>query len=247
MGLVRALVGLVLLCGVPVWARAQKAPPVLVELFTSEGCSSCPPADDLLRAVNGRVVDGRTIIGLSEHVTYWNRLGWADPFSAETFTERQNSYAQRLRQEDVYTPQMVVNGREPFVGSDGPALRAALHKEIAQPMVPLEIEGVERGEKDLIVRLRVGELPAGASLRLMGAVTDDARMSEVRRGENAGRVLRHVAVVRSLTMLAEVPHGGEQTVRVPVLGEAGMGQSVVVFLQGDGVGPVMGAAVGAVP
>ena len=94
--------------------------PVLVELFTSEGCSSCPPADELLRQVQSSRShsQGQLIIGLSEHVTYWNQLGWKDPFSAEEFTVRQNEYSNRFHTEGPYTPQMVVNGREQFVGSD---------------------------------------------------------------------------------------------------------------------------------
>src|SRR5580704_5019708 len=92
---------------------------VLIELFTSEGCSDCPPADELLRQVSGRQTeDGQLIVGISEHVTYWNNLGWRDPFSADQYTERQNAYRTRFGLESVYTPQMVVNGREQFVGSD---------------------------------------------------------------------------------------------------------------------------------
>jgi hypothetical protein len=97
----------------------QPGSAVIVELFTSEGCSSCPPADAVLRQVNLKETSaGQLIVGISEHVTYWNDLGWRDPFSAPEFTERQNVYASRLSPEGPYTPQMVVNGREQFVGSD---------------------------------------------------------------------------------------------------------------------------------
>ena len=92
---------------------------VIAELFTSEGCSSCPPADALLRQINLKQTSaGQLIVGISEHVTYWNNLGWKDPYSSPEFTERQEVYATRLSPEGPYTPQMVVNGREQLVGSD---------------------------------------------------------------------------------------------------------------------------------
>jgi len=106
---------------------------VLIELFTSEGCSDCPPADDLLRQVSGRQTeDGQLIVGISEHVTYRNSLGWRDPFSDDQYTDRQNAYGAHFGLDSVYTPQMVVNGREQFVGSDRRALVAALASE-AEP------------------------------------------------------------------------------------------------------------------
>jgi hypothetical protein len=102
----------------------------IVELFTSEGCSSCPPADSLLSQINLKQTNaGQLIVGISEHVTYWNNLGWKDPYSSPLFTDRQNVYASRLSPEGSYTPQMVLNGRDQFVGSGGPALERALRDE----------------------------------------------------------------------------------------------------------------------
>src|SRR5271169_3387392 len=104
---------------------------VLVELFTSEGCSSCPPADALLQQVNGKYSDaGQLIVGVSEHVTYWNSLGWSDPFSSPTYTERQNAYGQRFRLDSVYTPQMVTNGQEQIVGGNSAGLLRAFARRI---------------------------------------------------------------------------------------------------------------------
>ena len=116
--------------------QAQNAKPatpaprvVLVELFTSEGCSSCPPADALLRQVNGtQTAAGQLIVGISEHVTYWNSLGWSDPFSSSLYTERQNAYGERFHLDGVYTPQMVINGTEQIVGSDRAAFARAIQK-----------------------------------------------------------------------------------------------------------------------
>src|ERR1700722_14677783 len=116
------------LMAAPSAMKAQRT--VLVELFTSEGCSSCPPADALLRQVNGtQTSEGQLIVGISEHVTYWNSLGWSDPFSSSTYTDRQNAYGARFGLDSVYTPQMVVNGTEQFVGSDRSSLANAIRKE----------------------------------------------------------------------------------------------------------------------
>ena len=107
---------------------------VIVELFTSEGCSSCPPADAVLRQIDLKQTRaGQLIVGISEHVTYWNNLGWTDPFSSAEFTERQDVYASRMSPEGPYTPQMVVNGREQFVGGDIGALQRALGDEARRP------------------------------------------------------------------------------------------------------------------
>ena len=113
---------------------------VIVELFTSEGCSSCPPADSLLGRIHLKeTTAGQLIVGISEHVTYWDDLGWKDPFSAQVFTDRQSVYASRLSAEGPYTPQMVVDGREQFVGSDSGTLQRALADEARQQHVDLRI------------------------------------------------------------------------------------------------------------
>ena len=114
----------------PGGAGAEKPASVaVVELFTSEECSSCPPADTLLREINLKQMNaGQLIVGISEHVTYWNDLGWKDPFSSPVFTERQSIYSSRLSLEGPYTPQMVLNGREQFVGSNVGALKLALRR-----------------------------------------------------------------------------------------------------------------------
>src|ERR1700745_3654291 len=112
----------------------------IVELVTSEGCSSCPPADALLRQVNLRQTDaGQLIVVISEHVTYWNNLGWKDPYSLPVFTDRQSIYATRLSPEGSYTPHMVLNGRDQVVGSDGPALERALRDDARREHFELRI------------------------------------------------------------------------------------------------------------
>ena len=112
----------------------------IVELFTSEGCSSCPPADALLQQINLKQTSaGQLIVGISEHVTYWNNLGWKDLYSSPVFTDRQSVYASRLSPEGSYTPQMVLNGRDQFVGSDGSALERALGEDARREHLKLRI------------------------------------------------------------------------------------------------------------
>src|SRR6201987_5684945 len=112
----------------------------IVELFTSEGCSSCPPADTPLQQINLKQTNaGQLIVGISEHVTYWNNLGWKDPFSSPVFTDRQSLYASRLSPEGAYTPQMVFNGRDQFVGRDGPAPERALRDDALREHLVLRI------------------------------------------------------------------------------------------------------------
>src|SRR5437773_3318540 len=117
---------------------------VLLELFTSEGCSSCPPADALLERLDRtQPVAGAQIIVLSEHVDYWNHIGWADPYSSPAFSARQQQYARRFRTQEPYTPQMVVDGRTEFVGSDTRSAESAVRDALRQPKVAIHITGNE--------------------------------------------------------------------------------------------------------
>ena len=226
-------------------ARAQvstgeTASPILVELFTSEGCSSCPPADELLRHINGqKSPQGQLIIGLSEHVTYWNQLGWKDPFSAEQFTARQNEYSSRFHTEGPYTPQMVVNGRSQFVGSDRAGLLAALKQESARSKVHLHLTDAKATGMDVKYSYLVEGVAPGKSLRLMAVLVDDGDQSSVPRGENAGRTLEHVFVARTLVDLGNVS-GDEQKSGslslTPELAKSQQAHHLVLFLQQSGLG-----------
>jgi hypothetical protein len=174
---------------------------VLVELFTSEGCSSCPPADRLLRTlVEEQPVAGVTIVALSEHVDYWNRLGWRDPFSSGTFSARQQAYSLNwLRPDLVYTPQAVVAGRYETIGSDGTALLDLIRRAAADGSeAAIEIApSWESGRIGVVVRVQSRQaLPRGT--RIVVAVAEDGLTSDVRAGENAGRQLAHAAVTRKL-------------------------------------------------
>ncbi len=223
---------------------------VLVELFTSEGCSDCPAADALLRKVNGaKTATGQLIVGISEHVTYWNRLGWTDPFSANEYTDRQNGYGESLRLESVYTPQMVVNGREQFVGSDCAGLERALQREQAQASsadVRIVSTSVQEGKLS-VTFLATGDRSAhGADI--VAVLTDDMDQSNVLRGENSGRALSHVAVARTMVRVGKVQGGESQTVSLPLPASfhEKRGHHVVLFVQAPGQGGVLGADFAAV-
>jgi hypothetical protein len=185
-------------------AADSTSTPVLVELFTSEGCSSCPPADALLsRLGRTQPVHGVDIIALEEHVDYWDSLGWKDPFSSQAATARQYEYGQAFGGRQVYTPQMIVDGRTEFVGSsDTDALRAIrLAGKAPKPAVQLAWEAGET----LSVHV---EPPSGTThgdgQQLILVVAENMLHSIVKRGENSGRALEHNGVVRQLMPLGKI-------------------------------------------
>jgi len=173
--------------------------PVVVELFTSEGCSSCPPADSLLaRFERDQPIPGVEVIALGEHVDYWNQDGWRDRFSSALFTARQQDYGQSLKLESVYTPQMVINGQAQVLGSDFNAASQAIRAgaQGAKATVMLRVSGWDS------LSVQVRGLPKGTNTAdMLLAVTEGGLETPVLGGENNGRRLRHSAVVRSLTRL----------------------------------------------
>jgi hypothetical protein len=189
---------------------ARDRAPVLVELFTSEGCSSCPPADlALARLERTQPVAGAEIVPLSLHVDYWNRLGWADPFSSASFSARQSEYSRVWGENRVCTPQVVVDGRAELLGSDETKARHAVENASRLPKAGIELVPVARGAAAAL-RIRVRALPPvtpGDTAELLLAVTEDRLASDVPRGENAGRRLTHSAVVRDLTVVSTLQPG----------------------------------------
>jgi hypothetical protein len=176
--------------------------PVVVELFTSEGCSSCPPADALLQQLQQQQpVAGVEIIALEEHVDYWNHDGWTDPYSSAEWTERQQDYVAMFKK-DPYTPELVVNGRSQFVGNDG--RKAELEIEKAAGGVKTEVKiaaGTPETKNSQRFTVSVGKLArsaVGDVAEVWLAVTEDGLQSSVSLGENAGHVLHHTATLRSL-------------------------------------------------
>lgn len=177
-------------------------PAVVVELFTSEGCSSCPPADKLLTDLSkAGAVEGVDVIPLAQHVDYWNRLGWTDPFSSARFSQRQQEYAQGFRSDQIYTPQMIVDGTAQFVGSDRDRAIASIRNAARQPKgtITLHITPPKGDDLKLIVGMTITGLPAitpGDEAEVLIAITEDGLHSDVARGENAGHKLAHTGVVR---------------------------------------------------
>ena len=218
--------------------------PVLVELFTSEGCSDCPPADALLAKLDEtQPIAGAQAIVLSEHVTYWNRLGWTDPFSFDAMTERQEDYGRRFGLDSSYTPQMVVDGTDQFVGGNGRALVDAMTKEAKTPKQAIAIDGAawDHGAAQFSIHAN-----ASQGTKLIAVLAADATHSEVARGENAGRTLHHTAVVRVMKEFGpdtadgrqlKLP-GGPLTQKTESTGPV----RLVVFLVDRKSGHVLGAA-----
>ena len=177
--------------------------PVVLELFTSEGCSSCPPADALLaRLAEQQPFAGAEIIALEEHVDYWDHEGWTDPFSSAQWTQRQQVYASGFADRGVYTPELVVNGRSGFVGSrEGEAYRA-IASAVAQPRTDISVSLLKPEKHDHEqVKVGVGKLQGaqqGDVAEVWLAITEMALHSSVSGGENAGHDLHHAPVVRWL-------------------------------------------------
>lgn len=224
---------------------------VLVELFTSEGCSSCPPADRLLVELDQhQPIDGVEIIALGEHVDYWDGLGWRDSFSSAQATRRQQSYSLHFGSNRVYTPQMVVDGGEEFVGSDkGQALQAIRRAAMrAKARVRIEPDTATADSKLSAWTIYVEGLPPRAPKKLdvYVAIIESGLSSQVARGENRGRTLKHTSVVRALKKVGELANSPgarfEQRAELPL--DAAWKRNnvrIVAFAQESDVGRVLGA------
>jgi hypothetical protein len=188
--------------------------PVIVELFTSEGCSSCPPADALLARLEERQpVANAQIIALEEHVDYWNNLGWMDPFSAKDWTARQEEYAGSLGNGNAYTPQMVINGQTEFVGSREQQARQEIERAAAGMRTDVSLtarQPEEKGPAEFVVSVGklVGDKPADVP-EIWLVLTEAGLHSNVTRGENAGEDLHHASVVRVLRKMGVADLGKE--------------------------------------
>jgi hypothetical protein len=223
---VRRTSTLLLVLGLALAARASRAAPpapILVELFTSEGCSSCPPADALLaRLIATQPMEGAEIVGLGQHVDYWDHLGWKDRFSSAELTNRQQLYQGRFGTESIYTPQMVVDGRVELVGSDAGAARRAIERSMRSPHGVVRIDFQEGEPQRVALHLTVSDLPPlarGDRADIVVAITEDGLRTDVKRGENHGRALTHAAVVRHMAAIGQVADGmtsGSARVEIPL-------------------------------
>lgn len=221
---------------------------VLIELFTSEGCSSCPPADALLEKLDrSQPVPMAEMIVLSEHVDYWNDIGWKDPYSSRQFSIRQADYAHRFWLDGPYTPQMVVDGDAQIVGSDEHQALRAIGAAAKLGKIPVVLSAPRlQGADTLVVHVDVTPLASAKvkSAQVWIALADDSDQSNVKRGENAGRMLKHVAVVRSLAQVGMVDGGNafSKDVTVSTANTTLQNLRVVAFVQEDLAGRVLGVA-----
>jgi hypothetical protein len=194
---------------------------VLVELFTSEGCSSCPPADQVLSRLQTQPVPGVEIVTLSEHVPYWNYLGWKDPYSQEVFSKRQQSYASRFKKASVYTPQMVIDGKTELLGSNYLQALADIKASTKTAKARIQLSGRAQPPDQLSFQGQI-QLPNSRThstqATVYAAVVEDNLISSVIRGENAGSKLVHNSVVRELFKIGELngvkPFLFQKTVKV---------------------------------
>jgi hypothetical protein len=218
--------------------------PVLVELFTSEGCSSCPPADDLLAKLEKtQPVSGVHLIVLSEHVDYWNRLGWRDPFSSADFTARQTQYSESLKQDGPYTPEAVVDGRSGFVGSNLHDLQQAMMDAVKQPKAKVMLTATG-GDGGVNLSVDVKDIPGTKDADVILAITETGLQSNVKGGENSGRLLKHTGVVRRLTVLGRAKGETYSTQTSVVLPKEWKRENLraVVFVQDRRTKHIVGAA-----
>jgi hypothetical protein len=182
---------------IPIPATKQ---PVLVELFTSEGCSSCPPADRALAFLQKEQPNSQAeIITLAFHVDYWDNLGWKDEFSSPFYTQRQQFYAKSFRLNSAYTPQMVVDGTFEFVGSNLGKATKAIADALKIPKAKVELTNTENN-----LKVKISEAQNNETATVYLAIAEDNLASNVQRGENAGNRLEHISVVRELKMLGKI-------------------------------------------
>jgi hypothetical protein len=251
-----ALTRIALLAGLAgalgVWTNAKDVAtgaktPVVLELFTSEGCSSCPPADRLLQSLDERQpFSGAELVVLSEHVDYWNGDGWVDPYSSRLFSERQRWYAEQFELDSVYTPQIIVDGQRETVGSNAVAIRNAVEAATRSEKVSLTLSNPVRDGNRIKFHLTSADLPrADGAATVYIALAQNQAQSNVAGGENGGRLLTHVAVVRVLVPVGTVNAGSSfsKDVVIPMPSRLpASGIRVVAFLQDDKSHKIVGAA-----
>jgi len=218
--------------------------PILVELFTSEGCSSCPPADNLLQKFDAQPIAGVRLIVLSEHVDYWNHIGWTDPYSAHVYSERQSAYGRRFHLESVYTPQMVVDGTAEFVGGSSRDAEHAFERA-GKTKASLQLSQLRLQDGLLHGRIDSTALPVGAhKADVVIVIALKHAESQVAKGENAGHRLSHVAVVRTLQRVGIVEAGKTFSGDISIPVDRTLDPKslrVIAFLQENGPGRVWGA------
>lgn len=211
-------------------AQSPDASPVVIELFTSQGCSSCPPADELL----GRMTRREDVIPLALHVDYWDYIGWTDTFGNVAFSDRQRAYAQAAGVRTVYTPQMIVGGMDHLVGVHPEDLEAVIARQAVQP-APVVLELRRDGASVRVVARARAEVPQGSAVQLVRYRPHE--QVEIRLGENAGRTIDYANIVTEWKQVAEWDGQGELSLTLDAPGS----DSVAVIVQEPGPGPILAA------
>jgi len=211
----------------------------VIELFTSEGCSSCPPADAVVAKIQ-KESNGKPIYILAFHVDYWNRLGWKDAFSSADYSDRQKQYAAWLHSTDgIYTPQIVVNGKTEFVGSEESTLRNAINANLQKDAAAqVLLSDVQAGEQKINLHYQTQGNITHTVLQL--ALIQKSAQTKVERGENGGRTLSHVQIVRELQTVTLNHADGTTIITVPK-GVDVHGAELIAFLQDTSNGIITGA------
>jgi hypothetical protein len=224
------------------FAKMATHPPsagfAVVELFTSEGCSSCPPADKVIAQIAGAYPGQVYVLGF--HVDYWNRLGWKDIYSAAGYTQRQQGYAALFHLQSIYTPEAVVNGRKEFVGSDQDRLQSAIKEELAATANhPFTLTTSAGAGRTITVTYKVDIADPGASLQIV--LLQSHASSQVLKGENQGLHLEHINVVRDFRSIPIRTGIGGRIVMTAPDGVSAKDCKVIAFLQ-DKEGPITGVS-----
>ncbi len=240
----RTLIILFAVTGFVCGAQNPGRAPVLLELFTSEGCSSCPPADQLLTKLDReQPVSDVELIVIGEHVDYWNRGGWSDPYSSPAFSQRQQHYAALLHADDVYTPQLVVDGTSQLVGSNWPKAKAAIEAAQHSQKLTISLELSDTGAKRKL-NTKIGASSSFTSGDVFLVLAADAVNTQVSGGENSGRHLFHTAVAYSIMKIGSISarSGFENTSSISTHSKWGSETRIVVFVQDPKTGRVLGAS-----
>lgn len=218
--------------------------PVVVELFTSEGCSSCPPADALLGKLEHlQPINGAQIIILGEHVDYWDKEGWRDRFSSPDYTQRQNEYAAKLHVNDSYTPQMIVDGADQFLGSDAQHAVKSITNAAQTPKVSLTVANVTVDGHRVSGEVSAPPFPFKGDL--YAALVDPIDTTDVKKGENGGKHLEHAGVVRTMQRIGSLKDlaAGPRKFNLNAPSDAvPASMRVIVFAQRSDMGPIVGAS-----
>jgi hypothetical protein len=230
-------------------SRNTTATPILVELFTSEGCSSCPAADTLLERMDtSQPIPGAQLIVLSEHVDYWNHDGWKDPYSSSLLTDRQSAYVRALGLNSPYTPQIIIDGASEWRGGGPLKVSEILQRAAVAPKLTVRLDSVSVDANTptvLKARIEVRGDSAKHNADIFAVIALDHAESQVLHGENGGRHLTHVAVVQELTKVGRLEKGKSFNQEVQLKLKTGTDPKnirFIAFVQESGLGHVLGAA-----